>query len=93
MHLRTTHTYVELELSPAAYDEIAGKLKAADYGHAFMDDGAIDMHGLAVTRAPEVHVEMAPGAEVPTMSVGTKEEEAAFADLPDCGPLKIEDKP
>ena len=48
-----THTYVVLELSPAAYDEIAGKLKAAAYDHAFGDDGEIDMHGIAVKREPE----------------------------------------
>lgn len=46
--LRQTHTYVELEISKAAYDEIAGKLKAAGYDHVFMEDGAIDMHGLAL---------------------------------------------
>ena len=47
-----THTYVVLELSPAAYDEIAGKLRAAAYDHAFGDDGEIDMHGIAVKREP-----------------------------------------
>lgn len=58
--LRQTHTYAELELSAAAYDEIAAKLMAAGYQHCFPvgyehnpGDGAIDMHGLAVTRAPE----------------------------------------
>jgi hypothetical protein len=67
MKLRTTHTYVELELSPAAYDEIAGKLKAADYGHAFMDDGAIDMHGIGVTkpRPPATRPEDEVRARVP----------------------------
>lgn len=43
-----THTYVRLPLSRAAYDEIAAKLRAADYDHAFGGDGEIDMHGLAV---------------------------------------------
>lgn len=52
MTLRTTYTYVELEVSAAAYDEIAGKLRAAGYDHAFQD-GTIDMHGLALTRATE----------------------------------------
>jgi hypothetical protein len=41
---------VELELSPAAYDEIRAKLAAAGCKHAFMDDKTIDMHGLAVVR-------------------------------------------
>ena len=45
-----THTYVELDISPAAYDEIRMKLEAADYGHCFMDDGTIDMHGLGLVR-------------------------------------------
>jgi hypothetical protein len=52
MTLRTTYTYVTLEISPAAYDEIAGKLKASAYDHCFGEDGAIDMHGLAITRGP-----------------------------------------
>ena len=51
MILRTTHTFVELPLSPAAYDEIRGKLKEAGYEHCFFrGEDTIDMHGLAVTR-------------------------------------------
>lgn len=46
-----THTFAVLELSPAAYDEIAHKMREAGYGHVFMDDGAIDMHGIGVTRS------------------------------------------
>jgi hypothetical protein len=49
MAIRQTHTYAELELSKVAYDEIAAKLRDAGYDHAFMDDGAIDMHGIGVT--------------------------------------------
>lgn len=45
--MRTTHTYVELALSPASYEEIAKKLREAGYDHAF-DGATIDMHGLAV---------------------------------------------
>ena len=45
-----TYTYVELELSPAAYDEIRAKLEAAGYQHAIGHDGAIDLRGLAATR-------------------------------------------
>jgi hypothetical protein len=48
---RQTHTYVTLEISAAAYDEIAGKLRDVDYHHVFGDSGEIDMHGLALTRA------------------------------------------
>jgi hypothetical protein len=51
MRLTQTHTYALLEISQAAYDEIAAKLREASYDHAFLDGGAIDMHGLAVTRA------------------------------------------
>lgn len=56
MHLRQTRTYVEMELSPSSYDEIAQKMREADYGHAFLSGvfgGAIDMHGLAIVRAAE----------------------------------------
>lgn len=49
MNLRQTHTYAKLELSPAAYEEIATKLQEAGYDHAFMSDGTIDMHGIGVT--------------------------------------------
>lgn len=45
-----THTYALLEVSNAAYEEIAAKLRAADYHHAF-NEGAIDMHGIALVRA------------------------------------------
>lgn len=50
MGVRQTHTYAELGLSEAAYNEIAQKLRDAGYDHAFMDDGAIDMHGIGITK-------------------------------------------
>jgi hypothetical protein len=50
---RHTHTYVTLEISAAGYDEIAKKLRDADYGHCFNAAGEIDMSGIAVIRAPE----------------------------------------
>jgi len=56
---RQTHTYAELELSQAAYDEIARKLRDAGYDHSFMHsedvNGAptIDMHGIGITRASD----------------------------------------
>lgn len=53
MTIRQTHTYAELELSQAAYNEIKRKLEDAGYQHAFMEDGAIDMHGIGVTRQQE----------------------------------------
>ena len=46
-----THTYVILSLSQPAWDEIADKLSAAGYGHAFhqeTDGVVIDMHDIAV---------------------------------------------
>ncbi|HUE14981.1 MAG TPA: hypothetical protein VMR25_12500 [Planctomycetaceae bacterium] len=57
MALRQTHTYAALEVSQAAYDEIAGLLRAADYGHAFHEDTdrgtVIDMHGIALATADD----------------------------------------
>ncbi len=46
--LSATHTYVVAEVSQAAYDEIAGILKEAGYGHVFDEDGTIDMHGIGI---------------------------------------------
>ncbi|HEX5433537.1 MAG TPA: hypothetical protein VFY05_04815 [Candidatus Angelobacter sp.] len=51
--LRQTHTYVVLEVSDAAYDEIAGKLREAGYDHVFDGEGkkcVMDMHGIAIGR-------------------------------------------
>jgi hypothetical protein len=50
---RHTHTYVTLEISAAGYDEIARKLRDADYGHCFNSSGEIDMTGIAVVRAQQ----------------------------------------
>ena len=46
--LRHTHILVELEVSPATFAEIRGKLDSAGYDHAFLDDNTIDMSGLAL---------------------------------------------
>jgi hypothetical protein len=48
--IRQTHTYVTMELSVPAYEEIAEKMRAAEYDHAFGREGEIDMHGIAVTK-------------------------------------------
>jgi hypothetical protein len=48
--MRNTHTYVTLEISASAYDEIAAKLRAANYGHCFNSKGEIDMTGIAVVK-------------------------------------------
>lgn len=49
-----TRTLATLELSRAAYDEIAAKLAAAGYDHAFLDeDGLIDLTGIGVTKGED----------------------------------------
>lgn len=49
--MRITHTYATLEISAAAYDEIALKLRAAGYVHAFHPgSSAIDMQGIGLLR-------------------------------------------
>lgn len=48
MPIRPTHTYVTLDVSTAAYEEIKKKLLAAGYDHAINSDGEIDMQGIAL---------------------------------------------
>lgn len=62
MGIKQTHTYAELELSKSAYDEIAKKLRSAGYDHAFMENGAIDMHGIVIIAADANIDEMALNA-------------------------------
>lgn len=47
--VRSTYTLATLEVSDAAYEEIAGKLKAAGYDAE--RDGVIDMNGIGVCKA------------------------------------------
>lgn len=54
-----SHTYAILEVSPAVYAEVRGKLEAAGYQHAF-DRDVIDMHGIAL-RAEIVLADAEPG--------------------------------
>lgn len=49
---KRTRTLAELEISAAAYDEIALALIEAGYDHSFVG-GAIGMHGIGLTRAAE----------------------------------------
>ncbi len=65
-----THTYVLMELSPAAYDEIAAKMRAAGYDHTFNHEGEIDMHGIAVTRCPATLHDIAITREPTTFVTG-----------------------
>lgn len=50
-----THTYVTLPVSENTYNEIATKLRKAEYNHVFNGDGVIDMHGLALVREEKEH--------------------------------------
>lgn len=66
---RKTRTFAVLEISESAYDEIASKLREAGYDHAFVS-GAIDMHGITLTRGAEpaqashpAHRPIAPNAK------------------------------
>jgi len=47
-----TRTYAILEVHKTTFDDIAKKLRAADYDHAFHDD-VIDMHGIALKALPK----------------------------------------
>ena len=49
-----THTFATLQVSADAYDEIARRLKGAQYHHAFVDD-VIDMHGLGLVRGEPLY--------------------------------------
>lgn len=66
MTLRSTHTFSVLEISPAAYAEIRGKLIDAGYGHTIMRDGSIDMDGIGVA-AETVPVAAQPKHEEETL--------------------------
>jgi hypothetical protein len=53
-----THTHANLEVSEKAFCEVARKLRAAGYTHAFGQDGmTIDMHGIALVKQ-EIRVNM-----------------------------------
>lgn len=63
-----THTYAILDVSRRTFEEIAAKLKAAEYHHAF-DRDVIDMHGIALRAeepAPDSGPVVAPGGTVET---------------------------
>lgn len=68
-----THTFAELEVSAATYDEIEKLLKAAGYGHAFipMEGGvAIDMHGIGLKRAAPADVSQSFGVQPRSARLG-----------------------
>jgi hypothetical protein len=59
--LRSTYTYALMEVSPSTYDEVRANLVAAQYQHAIHDrksepHEALDMHGIALVKKPELVV-------------------------------------
>ena len=57
--MRSTYTYVTLDVSQSAFEEISRKLEEAGYYHLFHRDHkngplVIDMHGLALQQEPNV---------------------------------------
>lgn len=65
-----TRTYTTLDVSPATFQELASKLRAAGYGHAFdSETGEIDMSSINLFQAPGdagLDVTSAAGALVQT---------------------------
>lgn len=54
--IRSTYTYVTMEVSPETYAESRKKLVDARYEHALHKDGkdeVLDMHGIALSQAGE----------------------------------------
>lgn len=47
---RSTHTLAGMTVTTDTYNEIANKLRAAGYTHAFMGDEQIDMSGIMISR-------------------------------------------
>lgn len=48
-----TYTLAELEVSAETYNEIKQKLEEAGYDHAFLDNGLINMKGIALKKGTE----------------------------------------
>lgn len=48
MSTRTTHTTARLEVSRAFFEDVKARLRDAGYDHAFLQDGSIDMTGIAI---------------------------------------------
>lgn len=44
-----------LVVSPTAFDEIRGKLHAAGYDHALLENGLVEMTGIALQRGLVEH--------------------------------------
>lgn len=85
--MRSTHTFVVLEVSQPCYDEIAAKLRAAGYDHVF-GPGIIDMHGIALQaeeepepecRCKRVDVDREDASDCPAHGPGSPAEKRALA--------------
>ena len=59
-----TYTYVKLQISKLAFDEIKKKLTEAGYEHCFSDDGCIDMHGLSLESDEKLKQKLLPSCDV-----------------------------
>ncbi len=54
--MRTTRTYVLLEVPKGMFDFVLDRMKEAGYEHAIIDKGGevhIDMHGIALAPQPD----------------------------------------
>jgi hypothetical protein len=51
VNMRQTHTFVTLDLSEATFNEIKERFEEVGYDQAFLDDGLIDMNGIAVRQS------------------------------------------
>lgn len=88
-----THTYAELPVSQATFDEIAAKLKAAGYDHAFdilsYDGigcgGTIDMHGIGLTIEEPDRFESLFGSDILPSYIFIGNENVQLGDVVRCG--------
>lgn len=56
----STYTIATLEVTIHTYKEIAAKLHAAGYDHAFGADGTIDMQGIGLMEEKKPNIEQCP---------------------------------
>lgn len=99
MGLSATHTHANLEVSDAAYQEIAERLRDAGYDHVFDEEGTIDMHGIGLVPGGDpisLHhlgvLRIRPGDTVVIRSPAQLTE-AAIARLNDVVKKHLQDRP
>jgi hypothetical protein len=83
--IRSTHTYARLPLSPQAYEEIATKLRTAGYDHAFIGNGDIDMHGIAVSIEEPDRFECLFGSDILPSLVKIGDHSVQLGEVVRCG--------